>query len=326
VTELLDVRTLSVGYRTERGLVQALDGVSLTIGRGEVVGLVGESGCGKSTLARTILGVLPAPAAVVTGGTVGFAGDDLLALSSSRLTRDIRGRRITIVPQDPFGSLNPLFTVGTQMLDLMKWKSPRPSGRAEALNSILAMLQEVQIPDPRQVLSKLPHELSGGQRQRIMIAMALLPEPEFIIADEPTTALDVTVQAQILRLLLREVKQRGVSVLFTTHDLGTAWEICDRVVVMYAGQEVEAAPKAAFFSSPQHPYTAKLLDSLPKEGGVPDDIPGELPSLVAPPSGCRFHPRCDRATAECAAARPPTVGNDHSVRCFHPLAPQETSL
>ena len=326
MTELLDIRTLSVGYRTERGLVQALDGVSLTIGRGEVVGLVGESGCGKSTLARTILGVLPAPAAVVTGGTVAFAGGDLLALSSSQLTRDIRGRRITIVPQDPFGSLNPLFTVGTQMLDLMKWKSPRPCGRAESLKSILAMLQEVQIPDPRQVLTKLPHELSGGQRQRIMIAMALLPEPELIIADEPTTALDVTVQAQILRLLLREVKQRGVSVLFTTHDLGTAWEICDRVVVMYAGQEVEAAPKAAFFTAPQHPYTAKLLDSVPKAGGVPDDIPGEIPSLVAPPSGCRFHPRCSYATAECAAARPPAVGNGHSVRCFHPLASQEKPL
>jgi peptide/nickel transport system ATP-binding protein len=327
VTELLDVRTLSVGYRTERGLVQALDGVSLTIGRGEVVGLVGESGCGKSTLARTILGVLPAPAAVVTGGHVGFAGSDLLALSSAQLTRDIRGRRITIVPQDPFGSLNPLFTVGTQMLDLMKWKSPRQSGRAEILKSILAMLQEVQIPDPRQALTKLPHELSGGQRQRIMIAMALLPEPELIIADEPTTALDVTVQAQILRLLLREVKQRGVSVLFTTHDLGTAWEICDRVVVMYAGQEVEAAPKATFFTSPQHPYTAKLLDSLPKKGGgVPDDIPGEIPSLVAQPSGCRFHPRCSYATVECAAARPPAIGNDHRVRCFHPLAPKEKLL
>ncbi|MFO1161875.1 MAG: ABC transporter ATP-binding protein [Reyranellaceae bacterium] len=335
MTDLLSVRDLEVDYRTERGVVRALDGVSLAIGRAEVVGLVGESGCGKSTLARAILGVLPAPAAKVVAGTILFAGENLLALSSAEVGRRIRSRRIAFIPQDPFGSLNPLFTIGQQIFDLMQWKSPLApierawpallapypaERRAHDRAAILEMLEAVQIPDPAEVLKKLPHELSGGQRQRIVIAMALLPQPELIIADEPTTALDVTIQAQILRLLHREVKRRGVSVLFTTHDLGTAWEICDRVVVMYAGQEVEVAPSAAFFAEPRHPYTAKLLRSLPRADGVADDIPGEIPSLIKPPAGCRFNPRCERASTPCRTTRPPTVGGDHKVRCYHPLS------
>jgi peptide/nickel transport system ATP-binding protein len=336
VTDLLSVRDLEVNYHTERGVVRALDGVSLAIGRGEVVGLVGESGCGKSTLARAILGVLPAPAAEVVAGTILFAGENLLDLSSAEVGRRIRSRRIAFIPQDPFGSLHPLFTIGQQMADLMQWKSPIAAARqqhrwpallapypaarkAQDRQSILQMLDAVQIPDPAQVLNKLPHELSGGQRQRIVIAMALLPQPELIIADEPTTALDVTIQAQILRLLHREVKRRGVSVLFTTHDLGTAWEICDRIVVMYAGQEVEVAPNDAFFAEPRHPYTAKLLESLPRADGVAQDIPGEIPSLIAPPAGCRFNPRCERASTPCRTTRPPTVGGDHKVRCYHPM-------
>jgi oligopeptide/dipeptide ABC transporter ATP-binding protein len=259
----------------------------------------------------------------VLSGTIHYRGQDLQAIGA-KSRRRLAGPEIAMIFQEPMTALNPVMRVGEQIAE-----SPRRNlglGKSEAMDLAIDMMRKTGIPDPDRRAGAYPHELSGGLRQRIMIAMALSCSPKLLLCDEPTTALDVTVQAQILRLLLREVKQRGVSVLFTTHDLGTAWEICDRVVVMYAGQEVEAAPKAAFFSSPQHPYTAKLLDSLPKEGGVPDDIPGELPSLVAPPSGCRFHPRCDRATAECAAARPPTVGNDHSVRCFHPLAPQETSL
>jgi peptide/nickel transport system ATP-binding protein len=336
VTELLAIRDLAVNYHGERGVARALDGVSLHIGRGEVVGLVGESGCGKSTLARAILGVLPAPAAEIAAGTIDFGGENLLGLGRAEIARRIRGRRITFVPQDPYGSLNPLFTIGQQMFDLMHWKSPlaRPTRRgawpavlshypsarrAQDRAAILDMLEAVQIPNPEQAMSKLPHELSGGQRQRIVIAMALLPQPELIIADEPTTALDVTIQAQILRLLHREVKRRQVSVLFTTHDLGTAWEICDRIVVMYAGQDVEAAPNAAFFAAPRHPYTAKLLESLPRADGVAQDIPGEIPSLFAAPPGCRFHPRCGFATAECAVVRPPVSGVAHMVRCYHPL-------
>jgi peptide/nickel transport system ATP-binding protein len=336
VTDLLSVRDLAVNYHSERGIVRALDGVSLGIGKGEVVGLVGESGCGKSTLARAILGVLPAPASEIAGGAIEFGGENLLDLGRSEIARRIRGRRITFIPQDPYGSLNPLFTIGQQMLDLMHWKSPlaAPPGRLpwpavlsrypsarqmQDRSAILNILEAVQIPNPEQALAKLPHELSGGQRQRIVIAMALLPQPELIIADEPTTALDVTIQAQILRLLHREVKRRQVSVLFTTHDLGTAWEICDRVVVMYAGQDVEAAPTPAFFAAPRHPYTSKLLQSLPRADGVAQDIPGEIPSLITPPPGCRFHPRCDFATVECMASRPPVTGFEHIVRCYHPL-------
>ncbi|HSI00044.1 MAG TPA: ABC transporter ATP-binding protein [Reyranella sp.] len=336
MTELLEVRDLVVNYHSERGIVRALDGVSLAIGKGEVVGLVGESGCGKSTLARAILGVLPAPASEVRAGALRFGSENLLGLASAEIARRIRGRRITFIPQDPYVSLHPLFTIGQQMLDLMQWKSPLaqparrggwpavlsayPSARrARDRTAILDMLEAVQIANPEQALAKRPHELSGGQRQRIVIAMALLPQPELIIADEPTTALDVTIQAQILRLLHREVKRRQVSVLFTTHDLGTAWEICDRIVVMYAGQDVEAAPTAAFFAAPRHPYTARLLHSLPRADGVAEDIPGEIPSLIAPPPGCRFNPRCSLASAECRLTRPPVTGGAHRVRCHHPL-------
>ena len=186
---------------------------------------------------------------------------------------------------------------------------------------MLETLRAVQIPEPARALRRLPHEFSGGQRQRLMTAMALLPEPDLIIADEPTTALDVTIQAQILRLLRELVKERGVSVLFTTHDLGTAHELCDRVVVMYAGQEMEAAPTDTFFGRPAHPYTRRLLESVPGADGEIRDIPGEVPSLVAPPAGCRFHPRCDYATAECRVERPAprTLAGGHAVRCHHPV-------
>src|SRR6185369_13448878 len=252
--------------------------------------------------ARAILGILPA-AGRIRGGEIRFAGRDLLGEAPGVINRDIRGRAITVIPQDPFTSFNPVFTVGAQLMELMKWKSPvaDAAGRWPALlrryprrrrrtdqGAALALLRDVQIPDPERALRRLPHELSGGQRQRLMIAMALLPSPALVIADEPTTALDVTIQAQILRLLRELVKERGVSVLFTTHDLGTAYEICDRIVVMYAGQEMEAAPTDAFFGAPAHPYTRKLLESLPTPGGDIRDIPGEVPSLVTPPPGCRF--------------------------------------
>ena len=258
-------------------MAQVLDRISLDIGPGEVVGLVGESGCGKTTLARTILGVLPAGAARIRGGAIRFQGRPP-AGGPRAVNEQIRGRAITFIPQDPWSSLSPLFTVGTQIMDLMKWKSPRardgagpsalfgryPRARRRAdREAVLDVLRAVQIPEPERALRRLPHEFSGGQRQRLMIAMALLPRPDLIIADEPTTALDVTIQAQILRLLRALVKERGVSVLFTTHDLGTAYEICDRVVVMYAGQEMESAPTDAFFERPAHPYTRRLLDSLP---------------------------------------------------------------
>ncbi len=330
MTALLAVEDLSLGFATEAGFASVLDRVNLSIERGRVLGLVGESGCGKTTLARAILGVLPRDSARITGGRVLFRGTDLLTA--------VRGRAITFVPQDPFTSFNPVFTVGEQIMEILKWKSPRaaapagrgwlpavaspyPSERKRAdYDAVMELLDAVQLPRPDQMLRKYPHELSGGQRQRLMIAMALLPGPDLVIADEPTTALDVTIQAQILGLIRRLATERNVAVLLTTHDLGAAYEICDAVNVMYAGQDVESAPVERFFAAPAHPYTTKLLASLPDADGTASGIPGEVPVLITPPGGCRFHPRCERAAGPCRETRPPVdqLGAGHWVRCYHP--------
>ncbi len=333
-SDLISVRGLRISFASDAGLARVLDGVDFAIRRGEIMGLVGESGCGKTTLARAILGILPANAARIEAGAITFEGRDLLHLGESRLAREVRGREIAYIPQDPFTAFNPVFTIGTQIDDLMRYKSPllrgdaRPSRRERRRADrarVVELLRLVQLPDPEGVLRKYPHEVSGGQRQRLMIAMALLPEPKLVIADEPTTALDVTVQAQILKILKQLARERGVAVLFTTHALGTAYEICDRITVMYAGQEVEEAPVASFFARPSHPYTRKLLDSLPSSENGIRGIAGEIPRLVDPPSGCRFHPRCERATDICRAERPaPTaVEAGHCVRCHHPLPATE---
>ena len=331
---LLDVQGLSVAFRTDAGPASVLDGVDLRIGPGEIVGLVGESGSGKTTLARAILGILPANAARIENGRIWFDGRDLLATDPGELAVAVRGRSMTFVPQDPFTSFNPLFSIGSQIMELMRWKSPAsapgdnprwhyPRARAKADRArVVDLLRVVQLPDPEAVLAKYPHEVSGGQRQRLMIAMALMTEPKLIIADEPTTALDVTIQAQILKLLRRLARDRNVSVLFTTHDLGAAHEICDRIVVLYAGQTAETAPAGRFFASPAHPYTRALLASLPsRERGI-RGIPGDLPRLVSPPAGCRFHPRCERASEVCRNERPlPVASADgHAVWCHHPVA------
>jgi peptide/nickel transport system ATP-binding protein len=327
--DLLSVRDVSVAYSTEAGTARVLDAVNLTLRRGEIMGLVGESGCGKTTLARTILGALPANART-TGTAITFDGRDLLTVPPREAADDIRGRAITFVPQDPFSAFNPLFTVGDQITELLRWKSPdrrpfeagyRRARRRTDRERALTLLRRVQLPDPERLLKKYPHELSGGQRQRLMIAMALLPEPRLLIADEPTTALDVTIQAQILTLLRHLAAESGVSVLFTTHDLGTAWEICDRVTVMYAGQALETAPIDAFFHAPALPYTRLLLDSLPSGDAPLRGIPGEVPSLVTAPNGCRFHPRCPAASDLCGATRAPVLscGPAHEVTCHHPL-------
>ncbi len=338
MTALLDVDNLSLGFRAgEKGFAHILDGVNLSMKRGEIMGLVGESGCGKTTLARAILGVLPRQKLEIRGGSIRFGSVDMLSDTpeARRAQTRTRGRKVTFIPQDPFTSLNPVLTIGEQIDDLMKWKSPLLGEGAPARLPLLApyprerrrkdrqkvleTLEAVQLPQPAAVLRKYPHEVSGGQRQRLMIAMALLPEPDLIIADEPTTALDVTIQAQILGLMRRLANERGVAVMLTTHDLGSAYEICDSITVMYAGQEMEAAPIDSFFNAPAHPYTGRLLASRPEAGGAMTGIPGELPSFFAPPSGCRFSTRCTRATEACAI-RPPTdtVAAGHTVRCHHP--------
>jgi len=312
--DLLAISDFSVSFETEAGVARVLDRVNLRIGKGEIVGLVGESGSGKTTLARAILGVL-APNARIDHGGLTFTGET----------------NVTFVPQDPFSSLSPLFTVGDQIMELMRWRSPERrngerfysrSRRRADREQVIAMLSAVQLPDPARLLTKYPHEVSGGQRQRIMIAMALLPKPALIVADEPTTALDVTIQAQILKLLRHLATGHHVSVLLTTHDLGTAWEICDRIMVMYAGQELETAPVESFFRAPMVPYTGRLLASLPAAGAMPAAIQGEMPGLYQPPTGCRFHPRCQSATDICRDTRPPPSEPEpgHIIRCHHPRA------
>jgi peptide/nickel transport system ATP-binding protein len=321
--DLLSVRGLSVSFVTEGGVARVLDAVSLSLAPGEIMGLVGESGCGKTTLARAILGALPANASL-HGDALMFDGQDLLTLDAAVLAGEVRGRAITFVPQDPYSSFSPLFTIGDQITELMRWKSPDRrslrSRRRTDRERVLALLRAVQLPDPERLLRKYPHELSGGQRQRVMIAMALLPEPRLVIADEPTTALDVTIQAQVLKLLRGLANERGVSVLFTTHDLGSAWEICDRVTVMYAGQELETAPIDAFVRAPMVPYTRLLLESLPSSGSPLRGIAGDVPNMIAPPDGCRFHSRCPRASDACRNEHPAVRETEqgHQVRCHHP--------
>ncbi len=315
-TNILEVADLTVHFLTDRGEVKALEGIRLSAGTGQVVGIIGESGSGKTTTGRAIMGILP-PSAKVVSGKIHFMGNDLLTMKSGELNNRVRGRLITLIPQDPFNSLNPLFTIKTQIMDLIKYKC---DGKASE-DRIIAMLKKVKIPSPESALKKYPHQFSGGQRQRLMIAMALLTSPKLIIADEPTTALDVTVEAQIIKLLRELVADTQVSVLFITHDLALASHLCDRIMVLYAGQDMENAPAGELFTRPYHPYTNELLNSLPNPEGDIRDIPGDVPSLLVPPPGCRFHPRCTRATSECKQGKPPRTSPEPGryVRCHHPL-------
>lgn len=328
MSNLLEVMNLSVQFDTYQGKVEAIDEANLTIKKGEVVGLVGESGCGKTTMARAILNVIASPAGKISKGQIFFQGRDILLMEEKELNLSIRGKAITLIPQDPLSSFNPLFSIGTQIRDIAKQKllsqsEPKRSGdhKEEMEQKILAMLNKVQLPSPETFLGRYPHELSGGQRQRIMIAIALLTDPLLVIADEPTTFLDVTVQAQILEILKHLVREQYVSVLYITHNLAVASKISDRIVVMYAGQIMESAPTDLFFANPAHPYTRKLLECLLSQAREIRGIPGNVPSLINPPEGCRFASRCDRAQSECAQNRPPQreIASDHWIYCYNPL-------
>lgn len=333
---ILEIKNLTVHFHTDQGVVEAVDRVDLSIKRGETVGLVGESGCGKTTMGKTILRVLPEVAGKVAEGSIFFQGEDLLGLDEKEMNSRVRGHAITMIPQDPFSTFNPVFTVGTQFKDIIRYKVGTERRGNEGKEGFLQrlslqsgkwtkslikeMLKSVQIPSPEKQLHKYPHEFSGGQRQRIMIAMALCPHPALIIADEPTTALDATIGIQILDLLRDLTKQFQTSVLFITHDLGVANDICDRIVVMYAGQIMELALIDSFFKKPCHPYTKALLDCLPNPERRIRTIKGEIPNLINPPKGCRFHPRCPRAFSDCNQRRPDVaeIFPDHFVRCFNP--------
>ena len=311
---VLAVQDLRVGFATPQGLVSAVDGVSLAVGAGEVVGLVGESGCGKSTLANALLGLLPDAAQV--SGAAQLDGAQLLGLEESRLRR-LRGDQISMVFQDPSTSLDPTFAVGEQVAETIR--AHRRMSRADARAQAVRLMSEVGIPDAARRDGDAPHRFSGGMRQRIVIAAALANEPAMLIADEPTTALDVTIQAQILSLIAGLCRDRGTAVLLITHDLGVVAQICDRVSVMYAGQLVEEAPVRRLFASPQHPYTRALLGALPSADARPGEltvIPGQVPDLSGPLPGCRFLDRCPRARAECPARPEPVTVGDTRVACW----------
>lgn len=318
-TPILDIRNLSVHFKVYGGILKVLDGVNLAVQRGQKVGLVGETGCGKTTTMRASLRTLPMPPARIPGGEILFEGQDVLKMSDSQLRR-VRGRGMAMVFQDPTAALNPVFSVGQQIEAVVRHSTDARLSRSDVHQRAIAPLKEVALPDPERMLDTYPVQLSGGMRQRVCIAMALVANPRLLIADEPGTSLDVTIQDQILRLLRNLVEEKGLSIIVITHTLGVVRELTDRVYVMYAGNMVEVATTAELFREPLHPYTRGLMAAVPRlsGGGVSDGIPGRIPSYMHPPPGCRFHPRCPHAMGICRQEKPGfyTAGSDHQVACF----------
>jgi oligopeptide/dipeptide ABC transporter ATP-binding protein len=320
---LLAVEGLKTYFKTGHGLFKAVDGVSFTVEAGTTLAIVGESGCGKSVTALSIMRLVPEPPGQTVAGSIRFAGDELIG-KPRRAIEDIRGAQISMIFQEPMTSLNPVARIGAQIAEGLK--RHKRLGDAEALERAIAMLRLVRIPSPEVRVDEFPHQLSGGMRQRVMIAIALACEPKLLIADEPTTALDVTIQAQILDLLRGLQEELGTAIILITHDLGVVAEMADRVVVMYAGGIVESASAEAIFADAQHPYTLGLLASVPR---IEEDverlqtIPGAVPHPAHMPAGCRFSPRCALATAKCKAEPPPlsAIAPGHEVACW--LAPIE---
>jgi peptide/nickel transport system ATP-binding protein len=316
---LLEIRNLSVAFAIEGGgEFTAVDGVDLSVDAGRTLGIVGESGCGKSVTALSIMGLVPQPPGRIASGTISFDGADLTRLSVAAL-RELRGDRIAMIFQEPMTSLNPAFTVGDQIVEGIQRHHAMSGDEAAAL--AIAMLRRVHIPSPEQRFHDYPHRLSGGMRQRVMIAMALACRPQLLIADEPTTALDVTIQAQILDLMRMLREDTGTAIILITHDLGVVAELADEVCVMYAGRIVERGHVGSLFARPQHPYTIGLLGSIPRLDIEQDRlaaIEGQVPSPRAPVSGCSFHPRCPFADERCARDAPPIVdiGDGHKAACW----------
>jgi oligopeptide/dipeptide ABC transporter ATP-binding protein len=301
---ILALRGLSVSFASEEGPVCAVDHLDLDLRAGETLALVGESGCGKTTAALSVLRLLPEPGAKIEAGRILYQGEDLLAMPEKRL-QAIRGNRISMVFQEPMTSLNPVMTAGSQVAEV--FRRHRKMGRKEARHEALRLLQQVGIPAPEARMHAYPHDLSGGMKQRIMLAMALALKPDLLIADEPTTAVDVTTQAQVLELLQRFQREHGMAILLITHDLSVVAEMADRVAVMYAARIVEQAPRTDLFETPRHPYTAGLFESLPGLEAARErlrEIPGVVPDAACFPEGCRFHPRCPKTQDRCIREEP----------------------
>ncbi|HIG63667.1 MAG: peptide ABC transporter ATP-binding protein [Methanobacteriota archaeon] len=314
---MLRVENLVTRFHTYDGVVRALEGVSFEVREGEIFGLVGETGCGKSVTTYSTLRLLPSTGRVHSG-RITLAGESLLDASESRM-REVRGGEIAMIFQDPLSALNPVMRVGDQIAESVWLHDDLPDAEAVAAR-VEEVLGEVRMPDPVGAMRAFPHELSGGMQQRVMIAMALAGRPKMLIADEPTTALDVTIQSQVLQLLRQLKQEAGLTVLLITHDLGVVAELCDRVAVMYAGTIVETAPVEELFSDPKHPYTQGLLAALPGASETLAPVPGRVPDLLAPPSGCRFHPRCPLAVDRCRAEAPELRGDTRQVAC-HEVEP-----
>ena len=328
MSALLTVNDLKVSFNTEDGVVHAVEGVSYEVEPGKTLGIVGESGSGKTVGTLTIMGLTRAANTQISGQAI-FDGEDLLSASEQQM-RAIRGDEIAMIFQDPLSSLHPFFTIGAQLVEAIQVHNK--VSKAAARTRSAELLTMVGLSDARDRLSSYPHEFSGGMRQRVMIAMALANEPRLLIADEPTTALDVTVQAQILELIAELQAETGTAMIIITHDLGVVAEVADEIAVMYAGRIVEQASAAELFANPQHPYTRGLLASIPRldrdrSSGL-DPIAGRPPSLIEPPSGCAFHPRCPRAFDRCPSELPPlepaAAGSEHLVACL--LSPEERSV
>lgn len=317
---ILSVRNLCTEFTVESGTVRVLDGVSFDVPKGKTLGIVGESGCGKSVTAASIMGLLPRPHGQVVSGEILYDGKNLATISKEDMYK-VRGDKISMIFQEPMTALNPVHTVGKQICEVYELHRP-DYDKDKRKQKAIRMLEKVGIPEPTKRFEEYPHQLSGGMRQRVMIAIALACEPDILIADEPTTALDVTIQAQILDLMKKLQDDNGMSIIFITHDLGVVAEMCDEVVVMYAGRAAEQADVFKLFESPSHPYTHGLLRSIPKLDSEPrtqlPTIAGSVPSLLDMPQGCRFQNRCEHASDQCLQTPESTlIASDHKVACWH---------